>query len=145
LEKKQNDLGAVSATEGDAGPCSVPTDSASHDANDYDASLDVTIERDAVVIRIGVKTLAHACTYSDWANKWNDEEDDYIREFAIIDVRQFAKDIITEMLNEREDGSTPLSDFLDKVTEKAVNQGSLGLDVEEHQIKHGERSPLETW
>lgn len=111
----------------------------------YGRALGVGLEKDALVIRVGIQTLAHACTYADWANQWSEDADDYIREFAITDVKQFAKDVIHEMLSEREDGSTPLSDFLDKMTEEAVNQGSLGLDVEDHKIKHSQKSPLEAW
>lgn len=59
-------------------------------AGHYGASLTVGIEWDAVVIRVGIQTLAHACTYSDWANRWNEDADDYIREFAITDAKQFA-------------------------------------------------------
>lgn len=114
---------------------------------DYSKSLEVKIERDAVVIRIGIQTLAHAVTYADWANNWKESEDggDYIRTFAITDVRQFAKDVVSAMQAEEEDGSSLLTDLLDKAAEEAVNDGSLGLDVEEHEIKHGEKSPLETW
>jgi hypothetical protein len=112
----------------------------------YDAPLTVAIERDALVIRIGIQTLAHAVTYSDWANKWNDDANDYIRTFAIEDVRQFAKDVASMMRREEEDGSSLLSNFIDKASEEAVNDGSLGLHEDfDHRIKHGEKSPLETW
>jgi hypothetical protein len=55
-------------------------------------------------------------------------------------------DVVHEMLREREDGSTPLSDFLDKMSQNAIDDGSLGLHEDfDHRIKHGEKSPLETW
>lgn len=111
----------------------------------YGRPLEVKIERDALVIRIGVQTLAHAVSYADWANPFDEQADDYIRTFAIEDERQFAKDVIHEMLREREDGSTPLSDFLDKMSEAAVNDGSLGLHEDEQHIKHGEHAPCERW
>jgi hypothetical protein len=120
------------------------TDAAS--GKDYDASLDVTIEHGALVIRIGVKTLAHACTYSDWANPYDEEAGDYIRTFAIEDAREFAKDVGRMMEREAEDGSSLLTNFIDKASEEAVNDGSLGLHENfDHRIKNGEKSPLETW
>jgi hypothetical protein len=110
------------------------------------ASLEATIERGALVVRIGIQTLAHAVTYSDWANPYDEATGDYVRSFAIVDAPQFASDVINEMLREREDGSTPLSDFIDRMSEAAVNDGSLGLHEDfDHRIKHGEKSPLETW
>lgn len=112
----------------------------------YGRPLEVKIERDALVIRIGVQTLAHAVTYADWANPYDEATGDYFRSFAIIDAPQFARDVLHAMLHEREDGSTPLSDFIDKMSQAAIDEGSLGLHEDfDHRIKHGETSPLETW
>lgn len=116
------------------------------DAHYYGAPLEVKIQDGALVVRIGIATLAHAVTYSDWANPYDDAADDYIRSFAIVDAPQFAADVANEMLREREDGATPLSLFLDKMAQNAVNDGSPGLHEDfDHRIKHGEKSPLESW
>ena len=112
--------------------------------NHYGQPLELKIEKDALVIRVGVQTLAHAVTYADWANTFDEEVGDYIRTFAITDVKKFASDVLHAMLAEREDGSTPLSDFLDKMAEAAVDDGSLACEYEQ-QIKHGETAPIETW
>ena len=111
----------------------------------YGKELSFAIERGAVVIRIGVQTLANAVSYSDWANLYSEEADDYIRTFAIEDEHQFAKDVMHAMLAEREDGSTPLSDLIDKSAEDAVNDGSLGLHEDTQRIKHGEYAACERW
>lgn len=112
----------------------------------YGSALDVSIERGALVVRIGIETLAHAVTYSDWANPYEEATGDYVRSFAIVDAAQFASDVADAMLNEREDGSTPLSDFIDKMSQAAVDDGSIGLHEDfDHRIKHGDKSPLETW
>lgn len=110
----------------------------------YGRPLEVKIERGALVIRVGLETLAHAVTYADWANPFDEQADEYIRTFAITDVAGFAGDVKHAMLDEREDGSTPLSDFLDKVSEAALDDGSLNCEYEQ-RIEHGEHSPLETW
>lgn len=114
--------------------------------DDYSAPLEAKIEKGALVIRVGIRTLAHAVTYSDWANPYDETSGDYLRSFAIIDAPQFASDVCHEMLREREDGSTPLSDFIDKMSEAAIEDGSLSLHEDfDHRIKHGGKSPLETW
>ena len=111
----------------------------------YGQGLEVTVKDGRLVISIGVQTLAHASAYADWANPFDEAADDYIRTFAIADAPQFAKDVVSAMLDEREDGATPLSLFLDKMAEAAINDGSLGMDDNEHQIKHGTFAPCETW
>lgn len=111
----------------------------------YGQELKATIEHGRLVIAIGVQTLAHATAYADWANPFDEDADDYIRTFAIEDASQFAEDVVSAMLDEREDGSTPLSDFIDKMAEAAINDGSLGLHEDDQKIKHGTFAPCETW
>jgi hypothetical protein len=101
------------------------------------------MERCALVIRIGVRTLAHAVTYSEWANQYESEIGDYLRNFAITDADVFAHDVRHAMLSEREDGSTPLTDFIDRMTQAAVEDGSEATD--EASIKHGETDQREEW
>ncbi len=111
----------------------------------YGQALTAEIVDGRLVIAIGVQVLAHATALADWANSFDEAADDYIRTFAIEDAPQFAKDVVSAMLSEREDGSTPLSDFLDKMAQAAIEDGSLGLHEDEHHIKHGTYAPCETW
>ena len=111
----------------------------------YGQALKATIENGRLVITIGVQTLAHATAFADWSNPFDEAADDYIRTFAIEDAPQFAKDVVSAMLDEREDGSTPLSDFLDKMAQAAIEDGSLGLHEDEQHIKHGTFASCETW
>jgi len=127
--------GASRSTEGEQGRL----------GNYYGRRLTASVDDGQVVVSIGVQTLAHAVAYADWANPFDEAADDYIRTFAIADAGQFAKDVVNAMLAEREDGSTPLSDFLDKMSQAAIEDGSLGLHEDEHRIKHGETAPCETW
>lgn len=113
--------------------------------NYYGQPLTVTVEDGRLCIAIGVRVLAHATAFADWANPFDKEADDYMRTFAIEDAQQFAKDVMHAMLAEREDGSTPLSDFLDKMAQAAIEDGSLGLHEDEQRIKHGTFAPCETW
>lgn len=113
--------------------------------NNYGAPLAVAIEDGALVIRIGIQTLAHAVTYSDWAHQYDDEACDYFRDFAISDAHQFAVDVGNMMQREEEDGSSLLTNFIDKASLDAVGDGSLGIHEDKQRIKHGEKSTLEAW
>lgn len=109
----------------------------------YDRPLSVTVKNGELRIGIGVHVLAHAASYADWANPFDEERDDYIRTFAITDAVEFAKDVRHAMLAQAEDGSSPLSNFLDKAMSDAVDDGSMAC--EEAIIKHGTTAPNETW
>lgn len=111
----------------------------------YGQPLKATIENGRLVIAIGVQTLAHATAFADWSNPFDETADDYIRTFAIDDAPQFAQDVVLAMLAEEEDGSTPLTVFLDKMAQAAIEDGSLGLHEDEQHIKHGTFAPCETW
>jgi len=113
--------------------------------NFYGRPLGVAVKDGQLVVTIGVQTLAHAVAFSDWANPFDEAADDYIRTFAIEDAPQFANDVVSAMLSEGEDGSTPLSAFIDKMAQAAIEDGSLGLHEDEQQIKHGTFAPCETW
>ena len=107
--------------------------------------LSVKVERGKLVIEIGVRTLAHCVSFSDWANPYDEQRRDYFRTFAIVDPEQFVSDVAHEMQREEEDGSSPVTTFLDKMMEEAINEGSMGIAEEEQHIKYGACSPLETW
>lgn len=110
----------------------------------YGKPLSVEVVEGELRISIGVQTLAHAVTYADWANPYDEKRKDYIRTFAITDAEAFARDVMYAMLAEKEDGSSPLSDFIDAATEVAVDDGSMACEYEQ-QIKHGENAACETW
>src|SRR5690349_20131636 len=108
--KNEKDLSASLGSDPQV-PDSTETHPISADGEHYDASLDVAIEKGALVIRIGIQVLAGAVMYSDWANRYDDEACDYFRDFAISDVQQIAKDVASAMQREEEDGSSLLTHF----------------------------------
>jgi hypothetical protein len=110
----------------------------------YGEPLKVQVVDGKLIIEIGAYTLAHAVAFADWANRWIPKHRDYIRTFAITDPLQFAKDTAMAMQHEKEDGSSPLSDFLDKMTEAALDDGSTGAEFDQ-AIEHGHFSQLEGW
>lgn len=99
--------------------------------NHYGRPLAVTVKNGVLRIEIGVDTLAHAVRHSDWSHRFDESRQEYVRSFAITDPTQFAGDVVHALLDEREDGSTPLSDFLDKMTEAAVDDGSEGCEYDQ--------------
>ena len=109
----------------------------------YGKPLRVAVTNGLLRVEIGVDTLAHAVSYADWANPFDESANDYIRTFAIADAKQFAKDVMMAMQQEREDGSSPLTDFLDSVSQAAVDDGSEACY--EARIKHGTTHESEAW
>ena len=100
-----------------------------------DRPLQVKIEDEELVIRIGIDTLAWAFEHQDDNNPYvstgkdeDGETHDWIRQFEVVDQKEFAKDVIREIVREEEDGSTPLEDFLDKMGNTAADQGSIGIE-----------------
>jgi hypothetical protein len=89
------------------------------------------IEGDAIVIRL----TADACAFA-FAN------DPQAREPRppVINKQQFLRDTLNELTAEREDGSTPLTDMLDRAMVKAMENGSDALD---HDATSGVDVPLE--
>jgi len=110
----------------------------------YGRPLKVTVAGGKLTIEIGIDVLSYAVVHSDWANPWDDGRNDYIRTFSIMNPEFFAGDVKAAMLREQEDGSSPLSNFLDSVTKDAVDDGTVACEYEQC-IPHGKTSPDETW
>lgn len=96
-----------------------------------DQRLVVEVKDEELVIRIGIDTLAFAANESGVFTDFDDERGDWVQKYKVIDPLAFAGDVQRAMLDEREDGSTPLSDFLDKMDEAALNDGAEGIQYPE--------------
>jgi hypothetical protein len=90
--------------------------------------LTCRIEGGELVIRIGVDTLAFCFEESDPNNLYDHDLGDFTRSYVVVDADEFVKDVIAELENEAEDGSTPLTGLIDNACFAAVEQGSLGVD-----------------
>ena len=91
-----------------------------------DAPLSLAIKDNALVITIGLERLAFCFEESEENNDYS-EEGAPVRHFSVEDQAQFAKDVISAMCDEAENGATPFTDFLDNMCQAAANDGSLGL------------------
>lgn len=94
-----------------------------------DQPLSAKLEGDELVIRIGIDTLAWAAEAERRETCfWEyDEVRDYVQKWKIVDDRGWAEDVLHELKREEEDGSSPLTNLLDKMSEKALDQGSLSV------------------
>ena len=82
----------------------------------------------ALVIEIGIETLAHAFLRSDYAFELQgNDRDDPRKRFRIDDKEEFATDVVRELLAEAEDGSSMLTKLVDEACKRAVEEGSIAL------------------
>ena len=108
------------------------------------APLSVTISNGELIIAVGIDCLASAIAAGNDFHHFDEEKDEYIRNFAITDAKEFAQDVMLALQHEEEDGSTPLSKLFDEMGQAAIDDGSTGVDYE-RVIKFGEKAPEETW
>jgi hypothetical protein len=89
--------------------------------------LSVEVEGDELVIRIGVDTLVFAFETSEDNNPFDEDTDDFRREFKVTDKHEFAKGVANSLRDEEEDGSTPITKILDEAYIGAV-ESDMGVD-----------------
>ena len=94
-----------------------------------ESPLQTKIENGQLVISIGINTLAYCAEFEGrepfW--KYDDDKNDFVQVYKIIDSKGWAEDLVRELNREEEDGSTPLTDLLDKMSENALDDGSLSV------------------
>jgi hypothetical protein len=84
-----------------------------------DIPLQSAIENEALVIRIGVGTLAFCALAKNGGP--------LVENLRVADAVQFAKDAMREMNRESETGATMLNKMLDAAMEEATDQGSTAI------------------
>lgn len=95
--------------------------------------LQVGVEGDELVIRIGVDTLAYAFEVGDVNNPFNEAADDFVRSWQVVDKYKFAKGVANRLCDEREDGSTPITDILDEAYIRAV-EDDMGVEEDQRLV-----------
>ncbi len=99
-------------------------------------SLAIKVEKDELVIRIGINTLKVAAEESETFNPFNDEKNDFSREFKIVDAKQFANGVRRFLQDEEEDGSTVITRALDDGFIYAV-ENAYGVEQVREWVKVG--------
>ena len=89
--------------------------------------LTISVEGDQLVIRIGVDTLAWCFEISEDNQPYDEKAGDFRRSFKVTDVHRFAKGVGIGLKDEREDGSTLLTDAIDAACINAV-ESDMGVD-----------------
>lgn len=80
--------------------------------------LSVVVEGGQLKISIGIALLAFAVQ----------SQDNWPEEFAVVDLREFAKSMARQLQREEEDGTTPVHRMLDTAAEAVLEQGDDGVD-----------------
>ena len=84
--------------------------------------LKVGIEAGRLVISIGITTLGFAIVGPGAPLK------DKAPHAKITDHAAFAREVVTALLSEKEDGETPVHKMLDGVAERFLENGADGID-----------------
>lgn len=95
-----------------------------------DAPLGGDIEGKQLVIRIGINCLKFAAEHCPLLYDGTVENADppYCK---VTDKNELAHDVKRMLFGQREDGSSPISDLLDKAIINAMEDGSLAFDEDE--------------
>lgn len=94
--------------------------------------LEVEVKGGRLVISIGINTLRYCAEMN--AAIFNVARGKNTFPLRITDDVQFAKDVAGALLHEEEDGSTPISDTLDRAFERATGDGSIACADEGYAI-----------
>ena len=106
-------------------------------------ALNCKLKNGVLTIEVGIQTIKFAAENHE--SFWQPETDKFA--LVVSDAARFAKDVRCALLDEEEDGSTPMSRMLDAAIKSAVEYGSEGLDYDamdkleeaERRASQGER------
>lgn len=96
--------------------------------NDEDKRLEVEIIGKCLVISVGIGIIAFAFETHEDNSPYNDDTNDFKKLWIVSDKLQFAKDVISAMLEESETGASPITDFIDTMSRAALEDGSIAID-----------------
>jgi len=98
---------------------------------EHDSPLTVEVKDGKLMISIGIERLAFCFENSNDNMPYDpdvEDEDFYPKRYEVVDQLEFANDVRGMLMAELgEDGSTLLSNLLDKACLDAVYDGSLGV------------------
>lgn len=83
----------------------------------------VKIEDDMIVIRVPISAIKRAAAYA-FDDAWGFQQ----HNAEVVDEQEFAKELVTELRREKENGATLVHDMLDKACVRAAENGAFGLN-----------------
>lgn len=92
-----------------------------------DQPLSCQLEGDELVIRIGIDTLAFAADRSELFNPFDEDLNDFVQKWKVIDSKGFAEEVSRELEMEDEIGGSPLIYLIEKMFDKVLDDGSLSV------------------
>lgn len=92
-----------------------------------DQPLSCKVEDDELVIRIGIDTLAFAADQGELFNPFDEDLNDFVQKWKVIDSKGFAEDVSRELEREDEIGGSPLIYLIEKMFDKVLDDGSLSV------------------
>lgn len=93
-----------------------------------DTPLSMKLEDGDLVIRIGIDRLAFCADHADEFNPYDEKIGNFVQQWRVSDKTEFAKDVAGQLCDQGEDGSTPFTRLLDKMSMAAMEDGSLGVE-----------------
>ena len=93
-----------------------------------DRHLTTQIADDEMQIAVGIAGLAFAADHSDTFNPFDPEKCTWVQRLKVTNPAQFTIEILRAMNREGEDGSTPLTRFLDQMVVAALEDGAEGVE-----------------
>lgn len=91
-----------------------------------DECVSVAIEGDQLVIRMGINYVQHAGeTYVDFVGETSNGDE--INTLQVTDARVFCQEIVKELQEEQEDGTTLVHIALDEAIRNAMENGCEGV------------------
>lgn len=90
--------------------------------------LQISIEGEELVIRIGLDTLKYATENSP---NLDFESDDRGNKFIVTDTHTWAESVIIALEKEEENGTTPIHKMFDEAFLYALDQGLEGIEEKE--------------
>ena len=93
-----------------------------------DAPLSVKVTDGRLVISIGISTLAFAAQECNYCYSYDQTVNDFVHHMKVTDPLLFAKELVTELQEEDEEGTTSVHLMIDKAVEQAVENGARGFN-----------------
>lgn len=106
-----------------------------------DTPLSVEVTDGELVIRCGINVVAFSADHMEANNPFDDDLNDFKRLWAITDPLVFANEVRRALMDEEEDGTTPLIALLDRACLAAIEDGAegvKGLDDDAGEKPHAE-------
>lgn len=91
-------------------------------------TLKVFIEDGVLVMQIGVEALKFVIAADPHLTEYNEKTGEWVAP-KVTDIDEFAKGVLSALLDESEDGSTPVHLMLDAAIIEAIEQGTEGVRV----------------